>query len=425
MNTVANVLNILEANVEDLTTGLAHQLLKKKEVVYNVGNIILSARSLWIVKKYVYHLLGVKHVSDLHVCSFNGTTASDTFHYRNSDKHMEFSLTEASLQYLKNVSVNGILQKETGVKPVYFIYNIDLNQQMRIKNIMERNKNALFILYSNSSSTPFQPHLRDVGMVVPINISKDVAYNTYLKNYGAWGHQEPITVETFNKIYSASHNDIMNCYLKMLKTQEENYSTSIERAFDDFTEKCMQKMNHYEMIQNARTMSYKLYHMNYTIPIMAFELIQRLILLKRRCNFANENAEDNAKFSPYIKEFVDFLAEYEHMSVITKRDVLTYEAILVKYIQMVYYICQQSQKRAKKELRGKKESVTDTPIKKKRVVKKTEEPSTPKKRLIKKKIENDDVAVQEIAKQVDTISLDTETTKKKKIIVRKKKTMDT
>jgi hypothetical protein len=92
---------------------------------------------------------------------------------------------------------------------------------------------------------------------------------------------------------------------------------------------------------------------------------------------------------------------------------------------MVYYICQQSQKRAKKELRGKKESVTDTPIKKKRVVKKTEEPSTPKKRLIKKKIENDDVAVQEIAKQVDTISLDTETTKKKKIIVRKKKTMDT
>lgn len=251
-------------------------------------------------------------------------TAPDKGSFISSDYHFEFELTEQSLEYIKGTIKNKpIFNKEF----IFVIKNasnsVNRNLYLELRRLIDTSNVARWIITMERHTfleKSIQSRALMINCCFPL---QNIIQCCKL----------PLSTEEYHPIYMKSRGNVIN-FIQLVSTSIS--SLLWQEHFNKFIQDVIKEKKQINVINAAREMSYKLYHIGVTLP----EFCRYLVI----------------QFGEKVQDILPLIASYEH-SRSRNNECLLFERVILEVYKQFHISTK------KKSQQTKRKATTKTSIK--------------------------------------------------------------
>lgn len=303
-NNIDSFLNKLDVFLPRLLRYPSYKLLHEPNIITDTNCTILYGNTITFTQHILYRIIGIKKTS---CCTFqNGNTE---YMYKTSEKHIEFEISDEHITFVKDIIRNKNIQ---GRKFIFYITQVEKASRdciNSLKHLVDNCVNACFII-----------HFKSLGKLDNGLASRAIMYNMtfvpcqvfeVMKEF--FDYQD-MTEEAFLSDFTKTGYDLMSyIIMKSFNLSSSKLEDIIHKHLDTYST----EGKPLAIIQSARELSYKLYHINFPIPLLS------QIIIKHLSNIST------------IHEIVAVCSACDVLACRSKKDVLVYEQLLLNIYPLI------------------------------------------------------------------------------------------
>jgi hypothetical protein len=280
------------------------RLLMDPHALQDINCVVLHSNNIIFQEHFFYKVFGITKPLES-TLDISGTE----YEYIYSDKHIEIDMCADMLAHVKGIVSNKPIN---GNRFVVFIKGLERasnDLQLALKNVIDIAPETSCFVISMNSASKLHECIKSRAMMVNMAFMIDKVHEVVQEFFN-----ESIPFDRFYVEYIRCNLDLVSVIImRTFRVQ----ATEVDKLLSSFIRKTNKEKNVVVAITDTRDLAYKLFHINFPLSLLCKMIIHMF------CN------------SSLAAHVVGLCADHEKTSVISKKDVLVYEKVLMGIANLV------------------------------------------------------------------------------------------